>query len=844
MPWQLIYTSASRGLTPGQSGFCTVARSRHMREALVGRIEQISAYNHLITVATRPATAPRIHAYRILDLRATRYHVLSRIVDAGLDFTRRTNHLAHHLIFEAHEIARLPSPAVILGRWDGWLNSWSGAPSLLEDHVAAGLEKLPRSVPLPAEAWRLSTGDAGRAAALLDPEYLAGCHLLTGPGSESPFLDLLAETLQLLDPDGRNRARCWRYSFTTFLQGEDNPADFRWRGCWHGTPAQLTAVRGGLPVIEPASLPIPTGELAELARTGRSVAPPMPPPRPARRPLSLARVPLSGPIAPMRRTAAHHGPASLAPVRQVITHRPRPPWTRFLPHGLVAVVLMLVAGAISLLLRPEAGPTGPVRLAGAAAEVGEEIALQARTTTDLGQLATLEEGAEFTGADSAVPGETVESLHDIATWCLLVAADSEDIEVGPPIPALNELLRRLLLSQPEADAIDPESIDCRWEPASFGIRTAETAKPIRLRLQLAGTGPRLEFLADEPERVIAGIPLEARHYSNRTDVVRFELGQSVRPGGLALSLRPRAGEDPAFEPFRVLVVDIAQLPPPIHLDKSHFRSVSKNPLQGLDPRLRDRVALWTLAGAWRWQTGWFYEAQGRVEPAPYLRPPTMMDDAATYDAPAVLAHALDRKFNEYSRKSQEMQGRLEEIRRDYEDGRIFDPKWPLGDIIGKNHAGIYHSFEGMIEGRKYTDSPPGVSQLTAFVRGFFTAARMAVPGPLELNSESPTYENDVRFVQDRLMELANDRRQRFPDFEMPPSDYLISAYIAFREADGIREKLRQLLGAAGDAQHALRLFPTNITRVTHVSLMIVPDREAAPWVEVIRFVDNQPEITP
>src|ERR1017187_249750 len=97
MPKQLIYTSAPRGIVPGQSGYCTVARSDEMREALILRLEQLSYYQHL---SLSGGTERPISAYRIVDIRGTRYHVLSKIQDAGLDFTGRTNFIAHHLVFE------------------------------------------------------------------------------------------------------------------------------------------------------------------------------------------------------------------------------------------------------------------------------------------------------------------------------------------------------------------------------------------------------------------------------------------------------------------------------------------------------------------------------------------------------------------------------------------------------------------------------------------------------------------------------------------------------------------------------------------------------------------------
>ncbi len=179
MPWELIFTSAPRGLAVGQSGFCTVARTGDLREALAQRLHQISAYHYLDSGAGALASRrnPTIFAYRILDIRGTRLHVLSRVLPCGLDFTGRSNHLAHHLIFGSEELAGLPSPAAILRDWNGWLNQWQGEPRLLDPRPPASFNRL--SAPVwPAETWRQVTGDAGRAAGLLEPEFGRGSHLL------------------------------------------------------------------------------------------------------------------------------------------------------------------------------------------------------------------------------------------------------------------------------------------------------------------------------------------------------------------------------------------------------------------------------------------------------------------------------------------------------------------------------------------------------------------------------------------------------------------------------------------------------------------------------------------
>jgi hypothetical protein len=274
MPWQLIYTSAPRGLLSGQSGFCTVARSADLREALVQRLEQISSYHYLrVAEAATANRNPAISAFRLLDLRGAKYYVLTRIQPCGLDFTARTNHLAHHLIFQPDELGRLPSPAAILRHWPGWMASWQGDPRVLEEVDTASFAAAAKNF-LPARTWASLTGDGGRAAGLLESECVRGCYLLCPPGSEEQVLEMYCETLQLLNFNGQFPLRPWRHTFTAFLQAEDNPHDFQWRACQENTPACKQALTRSAPMMALRSVRVPANSLVKLAREEPKPPPP------------------------------------------------------------------------------------------------------------------------------------------------------------------------------------------------------------------------------------------------------------------------------------------------------------------------------------------------------------------------------------------------------------------------------------------------------------------------------------------------------------------------------------------------------------------------------------------
>ena len=297
MPWQLIYTSAPRGLLSGQVGFCTVARSGDLREALAQRLEQISSYHYLrVAEATTANRNPTVCTFRILDLRGSKYYVLTRIQPCGLDFTARTNHLAHHLVFQPNDLARLPSPSAILRNWDGWLPSWQGEPRLVEDPSLDNFDAAAGNF-LPAQTWLRVTGDAGRAAGLLEGDCARGCYLLCPAGSEKQVLDMYCESLQLLNLNGQYPLRPWRHPFTTFLQAEDNAGDFHWRACQEGTPAHQEASQRQAALIPLRSVRVPNNSLVKSAREGQKEQPPADSPAPAKTALTLRPPPGRRPTA-------------------------------------------------------------------------------------------------------------------------------------------------------------------------------------------------------------------------------------------------------------------------------------------------------------------------------------------------------------------------------------------------------------------------------------------------------------------------------------------------------------------------------------------------------------------
>ena len=249
MPLQLIFTSAPRGLTPGRSGFCTVARHQSIPERLTQILESIGTPHESNQGAT--------FTYRIIESGGQSWYVLSRFVARGLDYSQRNNRLAHHLVFSADEISVLTAPAAIALRWKGWVDEWKEGPTWLTDaDETLHLESHP---PLtPASGWRDFAGSGAKAAWLVGPAG-ANSLALRNPPEGARLLRLLAESAALL---GRGS---WHATFTTnaSVTGAEG---FQWAV---GTvPGRTEIDFNQAKLIAP-----PTGDLARQAATGVGATP-------------------------------------------------------------------------------------------------------------------------------------------------------------------------------------------------------------------------------------------------------------------------------------------------------------------------------------------------------------------------------------------------------------------------------------------------------------------------------------------------------------------------------------------------------------------------------------------
>lgn len=254
MIYEILYTSVPRGLALGSSGFCTVKATRGIPMPVRQLLESLSS------LRATGGTSAVCTSFLAATVAGHRWRIFSQIRPAPLDYSQRSNFLAHHIAIPCP----LPSdfdPAYLLGQEGLFTTAFDGVVEELEPRVRLAAGQLP---PAPCRTWERLTGDAGWAGAVAAKlEDRKPVHLISMDGA--PALALIAEVLSLMPP--RERAD---YSFSTLYSGLPAGVDCQLRAVAKGSPEHQSAVRGGGFVFElgPQSAPPPPSSLVAAARSG------------------------------------------------------------------------------------------------------------------------------------------------------------------------------------------------------------------------------------------------------------------------------------------------------------------------------------------------------------------------------------------------------------------------------------------------------------------------------------------------------------------------------------------------------------------------------------------------
>lgn len=222
MSYELQYTSAERTLQPGLKGFGPVVVSQGIPATLQEKLVVLSGYRHLFpSYDAKAKYNPVNHSHLIVSAAGKRYHVLSRICDAGLDYSHRSNKLAHHVAIDPSECVH-SGPAAVLAAPQFMVQSYGGQPQLLERGRALPRVDVKAAV---CRAWQQVTSDAGWAGVLAQ----TACDATPQPTlivyrlGVQP-LALVLEALALVPPERR-----WNVTFSTFYSKLPPGVECLWR---------------------------------------------------------------------------------------------------------------------------------------------------------------------------------------------------------------------------------------------------------------------------------------------------------------------------------------------------------------------------------------------------------------------------------------------------------------------------------------------------------------------------------------------------------------------------------------------------------------------------------------
>ncbi|HUG92798.1 MAG TPA: hypothetical protein VML55_18295 [Planctomycetaceae bacterium] len=206
-------------------------------------------------------------SHLIVPAGGKRFHVLSRVADAGQDYTGRSNKLAHHVAIEPHE-RPAGNPAWVLRSPGFSQTSWNGTPRVLPSGRRA-----PSGTRGPAvcHAWKQAAGDAGWAGVLVasavEPDAKP-VSVIFPAGMD--VLPLVEEALALVPGD-----RQWEVTFSTYFTKLPAGIDCQWRFLLEDSPEAQALRRNphaaAIDLCRPLVAP-PATPYAEAASAGRIVA--------------------------------------------------------------------------------------------------------------------------------------------------------------------------------------------------------------------------------------------------------------------------------------------------------------------------------------------------------------------------------------------------------------------------------------------------------------------------------------------------------------------------------------------------------------------------------------------
>ncbi len=267
MASQLVYTSSPKGLKPGSFGFCVVACTRGMNERTIASLETLAGYRRVFTDQSAASRNPTAYSHLLFETPGGVLRILSRVADAGLDYSGRTNKIASFFNVHPSELVA-PGPAALFYQPGLFVTEWttSDSPRYFDEETV-----LPTVVSTPrgCDEWRRVAGDPSWAGVLAATVFSRKpVTLVVRPDQD--VLRLFLEAIELLPPSDR-----WNATFSTYFMKTAPGVTCQWKAVMQGSPEEFS-LRGSpgallLDLAAPGALP-PINSVARDSKTRSLIA--------------------------------------------------------------------------------------------------------------------------------------------------------------------------------------------------------------------------------------------------------------------------------------------------------------------------------------------------------------------------------------------------------------------------------------------------------------------------------------------------------------------------------------------------------------------------------------------
>lgn len=225
-------------------------------------LESLSSYHHQYPPNHPRSASNRVnHMHLQASIAGERWHILSRIQDAGLDHTRRSNFFAHHIALSGSPPAA-SSPAWLLRRSGVLKSSWDGTIAELSRCSAIPIET---EGPRTCEAWVAATGESGWAAIVANRASTSREPIYIIFGEEHDVLALIEEVSAQLPHGDR-----WKLTFSTYCVALPHNVECSLRCVLKGS-AEEVAARSGRGFVIDLAHPGPLPSMGSRAVVGASL---------------------------------------------------------------------------------------------------------------------------------------------------------------------------------------------------------------------------------------------------------------------------------------------------------------------------------------------------------------------------------------------------------------------------------------------------------------------------------------------------------------------------------------------------------------------------------------------